>query len=213
VADRFLDWIAGLPSAAVYVVLMVMSAIENVFPPVPADVAVVLGAFLAHRGVTSAPLLGLLCWIANTVSSAAVYFYARSKGRALVEKGWARALMPPEAMDAIAEAYARHGMLGIFVSRFLPGVRAAVTPFAGVVGMSPARALIPASSASAIWYALLVAFGNMLGLNWEDAKAMVGDLNRVLGLLSAVVVVAVVAWLWRRVRRGAAEAAAGDPPR
>lgn len=208
--DQFLDWISGLPNAAVYVVLMVLSAVENVFPPVPADVAVVLGAFLAHRGVTSAPLLGLLCWLANTASSAGVYFYARSRGRAMFEKGWARKVMPPEAMDAIAEAYARHGMLGIFVSRFLPGVRAAVTPFAGVVGMSPARALIPAASASAIWYAVLVAFGNMIGLNWEDAKGMVGDVNRVLGVASVVFVAGIAAWIWRRTRRRAAEAA--DPP-
>ena len=50
VADQFLDWVAGLPQAGVYAVLIVLSAVENVFPPVPADVAVVLGAFLSQRG-------------------------------------------------------------------------------------------------------------------------------------------------------------------
>ena len=45
--------------------------------------------------------------------------------------------MPPEAIAALENAYARHGEAGIFFSRFLPGVRAAVTPFAGVVGMRP----------------------------------------------------------------------------
>ena len=198
--DRFLDWVAQLPELAVYIVLMALSALENIFPPVPADVAVVLGAFLAQRGLTSAPVLGVACWLANTTSAAAMYFYARRRGPRFFESGWRRKLMPPEAIAAIQTAYERHGVLGIFLSRFLPGVRAAVTPFAGVVGMSPLRALLPAASASAIWYAVLVGFGSFLGLNWETARSMVDDANRVLAAISVVVTVAIVVWLRRRRR-------------
>jgi len=200
VLDRFLDWVAQLPELAVYIVLMALSALENIFPPVPADVAVVLGAFLAQRGLTSAPVLGVVCWLANTTSAAAMYFYARRRGPRFFESGWRRKLMPPEAIAVIQTAYERHGVLGIFLSRFLPGVRAAVTPFAGVVGMSPLRALLPAASASAIWYAVLVGFGSFLGLNWETARSMVDDANRVLAVISVVVTVAIVVWLWRRRR-------------
>lgn len=199
--DRFLEWVAQLPELAVYLVLMALSAIENIFPPVPADVAVVLGAFLAQHGLTSAPVLGVLCWLANTASSAAMFFYARSHGRRFFESGWRRKLMPPEAMAALQKAYARHGVLGIFVSRFLPGIRAAVTPFAGVVGMSPVRALVPAAAASAIWYAVLVGFGTFLGVNWKTARHLLDDANRVLALISALITAAIVVWLWRRRHR------------
>ena len=198
--DRFLDWVAHLPQLAVYAVLMALSALENIFPPVPADVAVVLGAFLAQRGVTDAALLGTLCWMANTASSSAMYFYARRRGRRFFAEGWRRKLMPPEAIADLEKAYLRHGVVGIFISRFLPGVRAAVTPFAGVVGMSPMRALVPAAAASAIWYAVLVAFGSFLGVNWKTARALVDDANKVLGFVSAAVVAGIVFWLWRRRR-------------
>ncbi len=199
--DRFLDWVAQLPELLVYVVLMALSALENIFPPVPADVAVVLGAFLAQRGLTSAPLLGFLCWLANTVSAAGMFFYARQRGPRFFDSGWRRKLMPPETIAALRTAYARHGVLGIFLSRFLPGVRAAVTPFAGVVGMSPWRALLPAALASGIWYAVLVGFGSFLGLNWETARAKVDDANRVLAGISVLVTVLIVAWLYRRRAR------------
>ena len=198
--DRFLAWVAQLPELAVYIVLMALSALENIFPPVPADIAVVLGAFLAQRGLTSAPVLGVLCWLANTTSAAAMYFYARRRGPRFFESGWRRKLMPPETIAALQTAYERHGMLGIFLSRFLPGVRAAVTPFAGVVGMSPLRALLPAASASAIWYAVLVGFGSFLGVNWETARSMLDDANRVLAVISVAVTVAIAVWLWRRRR-------------
>jgi membrane-associated protein len=200
VVEAFLDWVARLPGVAVYGVLAVLSAVENVFPPVPADVAVVLGGFLAHRGVTTAWLLGVLCWLANTLTSAAMYFYARSRGPRMFEAGWPRRLMPPESLAALGRAYARHGMLGIFLSRFLPGVRAAVTPFAGVVGMGPWRALGPAFAASALWYGFLVTVGSALGYNWQRARAIVDDTSRGLGLLALGVTAAFAWWLWRRRR-------------
>jgi membrane protein DedA with SNARE-associated domain len=198
--DAFLDWLAGLPSVLTYTVLVVLSALENVFPPVPADVAVVLGAFLARRGGHSPVLVGLLCWAANTTSSAALYFYARAQGRAWLQTGWAARLLPPDTVRALEAAYARHGMLGIFLSRFLPGVRAAVTPFAGVVGMGPWRALLPASIASAIWYAILIAIGTAVGENWEAARRFVNDLNRVLGVVALLIALAGGWWLWKRRR-------------
>lgn len=194
---------AGLPPLAVYPILALLSAVENVFPPVPADVAVVLGAFLAKEGVTSAPLIGFVCWLANTASSAAMYFLARRKGRAFFESGLPRKLMPPSAMKALEEAYAKRGVLGIFVSRFLPGIRAAVTPFAGVVGMSPARALVPAAGASLIWYAVLVVVGAALGLTWNRARGLVEDATRVLAWVAAAAAVALALWLWRRARHHA----------
>jgi membrane protein DedA with SNARE-associated domain len=198
--DRFLDWLVALPTVPAFLVLMALSALENVFPPVPADVAVVLGAFLARRGGHSAALIGLLCWAANTASSAGLYFYARAQGRGWLETGWAARLVPPYAIRSLDHAYARHGMLGIFLSRFLPGVRAAVTPFAGVMGMGPWRTLLPSAIASAIWYTVLIVIGSVVGANWEAARRLVDDLNRVLGIVAALVTLAGVWWLWKRRR-------------
>jgi membrane protein DedA with SNARE-associated domain len=201
VLDQFLAWMARLPAAPTYLVLMLLSAVENVFPPVPADVAVALGAFLARRGEVSVPLLGLLCWLANTASAAAMYWLGRVRGEAFFASGWPRRLMPPGVLTALREAYARHGVACVFVSRFLPGVRAAVTPFAGVAGLSPARALIPAAAASALWYVFLVAAGATLGVTWDGVRALVERTNAVLGAVGAIALGLALFWLLRRVRR------------
>jgi membrane protein DedA with SNARE-associated domain len=198
--DRLLDWLAGLPSVPSYLVLMALAATENVFPPVPADVAVALGAFLAHRGEILAPVLGVLCWLANTLSAAGVYFAARRHGPAFRE-GWGRRLVPSEAMTAIEEAYRKHGTLGIFLTRFLPGVRAAVLPFAGIAGVPPLRALVPAASASALWYLFLVEAGVLLGDNWAAVRALVESVNRGLAALAALFALLSFLWLRRQSRR------------
>jgi membrane protein DedA with SNARE-associated domain len=206
VLDSFLDWLAAAPTALLYTILMLLSALENVFPPVPADVAVALGAFLSQRGVTSPVTLGILCWAANAASAAAVYFAARARAD-VFRHGRGSKLLPPPALAALEAAYARYGMVGMFVSRFLPGVRAAVTPFAGIAGLSPVRALVPAAAASAIWYALLVAAGTLLGQQWGRVRHVVETGTGALGVVGVVLAVVVLVWLRRQAR-----AARGSTP-
>jgi membrane-associated protein len=197
--DRLIDWLAGLPAGPTYGVLMGLAAVENVFPPVPADVAVALGAFLAQRGEISAVLLGVLCWLANTASSAGMYFLARRHAE-VFRSGWGARLLTPGALAAFERAYARYGMLGIFLSRFLPGFRATVTPFAGLFGLPPLRALVPAAAASALWYTFLIVVGSALGLSWDVVMAFLGKANRALALLALAAGILLGVWLRRRAR-------------
>jgi len=201
VLERLLDALASLPLVPTYLVLMALSALENVFPPVPADTAVALGAFLARRGEVSVVPLVALCWFANLTSAAGTYALGRRHGRGFFRDGWGRKLMPPEVLAALEEAYGRWGTAGIFLSRFLPGLRAAVPPFAGVAGLPAARALVPAAIASAIWYAFLAFAGYEVAENWDAAKAIVADTNRVLAIAALVVAVIALVWLRRRARR------------
>lgn len=198
--DRFLDWILQLPPLPTYAVLSLLSALENVFPPVPADVAVAVGAFLSQQGRISAWLLGLLCWTANQASACAVYFFARARGPEFFSHGHGRRLLPPEAFTALQRASDRYGIAGIFVSRFLPGLRAGVLPFAGAIGMPPLPALGAAGAASALWYVFLVEAGVTVGKSLPAVRRLVDDANRVLGLVALATSVAVAVWFWRRLR-------------
>lgn len=201
--DQLLDALAALPLVPTYLVLMLLSAVENVFPPVPADTAVALGAFLARRGEVSVVPLAVLCWLSNLVSAAGTYALARSHGQAFFREGWGRRILTPRTLAVLEEAYRRWGVLAIFASRFLPGLRAAVTPFAGIAGLGAARALVPAAAASAIWYGFLAAAGYAVAQNWEEVKRLVADANRVLAIAAVVVTLLAAFWIWRRAGRSA----------
>ncbi len=208
--ERLLDVLASLPLVPTYLVLMVLSALENVFPPVPADTAVALGAFLARRGEVAVVPLVLLCWLANLASASAVYAVARRHGPGFFREGWGRKLMGPGVLAGVEEAYVRWGVAGIFVSRFLPGLRAAVMPFAGVVRLGPWRALLPAALASALWYAFLGWAGYALAENWQAVKALVAGTNRALALVAGGATLLLALWLWRRSRRRASALSPSD---
>jgi len=188
---------------AVYVVLAVLAAVENILPPVPADTAVALGAFLTHRGVTTLPAVFAVTWAANVLGAAGVYFAARRYGRRLFATPAGRRLLAPSSIAIIEREYIRFGIFGIFIGRVLPGIRAVVAPFAGLVNLSAPRALIPIAVASAIWYGAVALVGAAIGSRWEQIEALLGSVNRTLGVLALIIVAAVATAVIIRRRQSA----------
>ncbi|HEY7634958.1 MAG TPA: TerB family tellurite resistance protein [Gemmatimonadales bacterium] len=201
--ESLLAWVSELPPIAVYVVLALLAGIENVIPPVPSDAAVALGAFLSNRGVTSPAVVFLVTWTANLMGAAAVYFTVRRYGRRLFATPTGRRLLAPRALAVIEREYLRFGTVGIFLSRFLPGIRAVVPPFAGLVQLSPARTLLPMGIASALWYGSITAVGALIGAEWNRIIAILTGVNRTLGIVAGIIIVgAFIAWWIRRRQRG-----------
>ncbi len=199
--DGLINWLAGLPPVAVYGVIAVMAMIENIFPPFPADTAIALGAFLAHRGVTEPWTVFLVTWVANISSAMAMYFLAARHSAALFGSRLARRLLPEEGLAFVQREYRRLGLTGLFLGRLLPGFRAVVAPFAGLIHVGPIRAGIPMALASALWYGGLVFLAASFGNQFDRVLSIVGGINRTLGFVALALLVALVGWGVRRVRR------------
>jgi membrane protein DedA with SNARE-associated domain/uncharacterized tellurite resistance protein B-like protein len=186
---------------AVYGVLALLAAVENVVPPVPSDAAVALGAFLTHRGLTTPVMVFLVTWTANLLGAAGVYFLAHRYGPRLFATGTGRRLLAPRSLAVIERVYMRFGVAGIFLSRFLPGVRAVVPPFAGLVNLGWTRTMVPMGVASAIWYGGITLLGAVLGAEWERILQVLAGINRSLAIVAVGAALAAGAWIWLGRRR------------
>ena len=184
-----------------YGLIAALAAVENVFPPVPADTAVALGAFLAGREIMDAWLVFGVTWTANVGSGAAVYALARRHGKALFQGVLGRRLFSDATIARIEEQYRRHGTWGIFLSRLLPVWRGLVMPFAGIARVPAWRALIPMAAASALYYGALTFLVTTLGTNLEDVLRVLGRVNTVLGILAVALLLAAALWILRRLKR------------
>jgi membrane protein DedA with SNARE-associated domain len=194
-----LDWLSSLPPFALYAALAVTAAAENVFPPLPADTVVAFGSFLAARGHGTAIGSFLATWIGNIAGAMAMYFAGRKLG---AERVIRRLGGGDRAQQRLQLLYGRHGVWALSLSRFLPGVRALVPPFAGALRVPPLLAGAAIALASGAWYGAITYFAFRVGASWAELSQRVGTWAKGIGLAAVALaaVVAVVWWLRRRRR-------------
>lgn len=191
-------WLQDLPDGVVYLLLGLGAGIENVIPAIPADTFVVLGGFLAAAtGELEARWVFLATWVCNVSSALAMYRVGFTHGRDFFGRGWGRRLLNPHQMERMALFYGRWGPAAIFLTRFLPGVRAVVPVFAGVTHQHPLSVAIPLALASAVWYGALVWAGTVAGHNLSALMQALGRVNAWLLVVAVGVIVAAATWWWR----------------
>ena len=197
---QFLDWLSSIPTTLLYLLLGAISAIENVVPPVPADTVVAFGSFLAARGHGTAIGAFTATLVGNLSGAMAMYGVGRRYGAASLE----RRLAAPSSARRLQGFYGRYGLLALFASRFIPGVRALVPPFAGALRLPAGRVAFVLGTASAIWYGIITVLAFRVGSDWDALGARIGEWNRWL-LIAAGILVAAMGALWfaRRQRRRA----------
>jgi membrane protein DedA with SNARE-associated domain len=207
--ESILLWLGDLPIATLYIAMGVISAIENIFPPFPADIVVAFGSFLAARGKASPYSTFLVSWSGNLAGASLMYYVGRRYGSgAFMSKleRWGGA----NAEERLRTLYARYGMPALFVSRFLPGVRALVPPFAGAMKLPPLAVGAAIALASGVWFAFITWIAYQAGEDWDVLYARIVHSSKIAAIAGFVVVAIVAALFYTRHRKR--KAAGGQPP-
>ena len=200
--DGVLAWLESLPPAALYLILGLIAATENFLPPIPADVIVAFGSFLAARAQRS-PIPTIIAVVLGNVGGAlAMLALGRRYGSEWI-RHHLRRVMGESAEQRVQHLYNQYGLPALFVSRFLPGVRAVVPPLAGAIRVPMGGAIAVIATASAIWYTALALIAHRLGSEWDRIIAAIKRFEAIAGFVAAGVVLLALAiwWLVRRRRR------------
>lgn len=194
------DWLLALPPALLLPAMGVLAVLENVFPPIPADVLIALGAFIAARTGSSPMPAFLVVLTGNVLGAMAVYAVGRRFGAAWTEERF-HLRHKADADVALRAWYTRYGLLALAVGRFIPGVRALVAPFAGALRASVAGTAAAITLASGVWYGIVTWIAFRAGSNWEELVRTVGRLGKVAAIGAVLLaVVLILAWRSRRSR-------------
>ncbi|NUP57688.1 MAG: DedA family protein [Gemmatimonadaceae bacterium] len=192
--QSFLQWLAAWPPAVLYLVLALFAALENVFPPLPTDTVVAFGTWLAARGEGSAHGAFLGTWVGNVAGAAAMYEVGRRHGTTWMRRKFPR-LADEQGEARLRTLYSRYGLAALVLSRFIPGVRALVPPFAGALRVPALSAIAAMALASAVWYGLIAYLAWRAGSNWDAVTRMIARSGRIV-TVSAVAVALLAALVW-----------------
>lgn len=198
--ENIIERLAGVPLVVLYPMLGLLAAVENIFPPLPTDAVVAFGSFLAARGQGNPWATFLITWLSNVAGAAGMYWAGRRYGRSVLTRGYAR-WIGPEAEVRLERSYRRYGIPSLFVSRFLPAVRAVVPIFAGAARLPFVPVVVIMALASGIWYAFLTVIAFRAGSDWETLQSTIANYSRAITILAVVMVLAAAAIWWKKRRR------------
>lgn len=200
--NGLLDWLGGLPEPLLYGAILLAAFAENLFPPLPADTVVALGAFVAARGNGTALGAWSATMAGNIGGAMLMYGLGHRFGMPWLTHRFPR-MFTPESTARLTQRFQKGGVFAMAVSRFLPGVRAIVPPVAGAIGFGAVRALVAMTVASGAWYALVCWLAFRAGANADVLLARIASQQKLAGLIAAGVVAVIVLVVWIRVRRSA----------
>ena len=197
-------WIVAVISAAGYLGVVVLMAIESACIPLPSEVIMPFAGYLVSIGkfnlIVAATAGALGCNLGSTVA----YYVAAGGGRKAIERWGSYILFSPHELQRAEQFFARYGAVTVFAGRLLPVVRTFIAFPAGLARMPMLKFQLYTFLGSWPWCFGLAYVGSVLGARWNSDP----ELRRLFHETDAVIVLLLVAgsaWFvrarWRAANR------------
>ena len=185
--QEILTYISTLDTGYVYLILFFFAFIENVFPPSPSDVVVIIGATLISS--TSAgfiPIL-LITSIGSALGFILMYLVGNFFGDNILRSGKLK-FISPESLDSTSKWFNKYGYYLILVNRFLPGTRSVISFFTGIHKLKVSKTFLFALISAFAWNVVIIFMGMELGKNVALIDKYLSTYSTIIILLTAVVI-------------------------
>ena len=196
--EEILSYISSVDVEVIYLILILFAFIENVFPPSPSDVVIVVGSSLiATTDLAYFPIL-ILTSVGSALGFILMYYVGKLLGENLLRKGKIKFIH----QDDIAKAdrwFHKWGYKLILVNRFLPGTRSVISFFSGVHELNIYRTFIYAAISAFAWNAIIIWLGMIVGHNVELIDYYLSTYSTIIGILTVIVIAGVLIKIfWRK---------------
>jgi membrane protein DedA with SNARE-associated domain len=216
----FQDWLLPLLRDHGLLIVFLTMVAESACIPIPSEIVVPYGGFLAATGNTQLWAVIVVATLANVVGSAIAYGVGRYGGRTLFLKYGRYVLVQKHHLDKADSWFERRGELTVFFTRMMPGIRTFISLPAGIAKMPVGKFFFYSLLGSIPWNAALAYLGYAAGkaaggqeADWDKLQEQFGRYNHIFYIVLGVIAVALIAWAvwrWRRRRGKSVEAAPAE---
>lgn len=193
------DWISSIIQQVGYPGLLFLAFIENVFPPIPSELIMPFGGYLAKKGEMNFWLVVLSGTLGATLGSLPLYYAGRAYGEKRL-KSWADKYgkwlgVDGRDIDKSKKWFVQHRTISIFWCRMVPGIRSIIAIPAGLNKVPIVPFLALTFAGCFVWTLFLVTLGYFLGESFRQVEKFMGPVSK-------IVLGALVAWLvWRAFKK------------
>lgn len=180
-----------------YLGILLLIAIENVFPPIPSEVILGFGGFMTTY--TKLNIIGVIIFatLGSLIGAIILYLIGGILNRerlAKIVRGKIGKILFLKEED-IEKAYTwfdKRGYKTVFFCRFVPIVRSLISIPAGMSEMKMPKFLTYTLVGSLIWNTVLVVIGSLLGDNWEKLVLVMDEYSTIALILIIILFVVLV---------------------
>ena len=177
---------SNLDPFLIYVILFLFAFTENIFPPSPSDVIVVVGASLiATTTLEFIPVL-LITSIGSSLGFMLMYFMGKIFGEKIIRSGKLK-FITQEGLSNTDIWFNKWGYKLIIANRFLPGTRSVISFFAGVYKLEIIKTFVFSTISAFAWNILIIEAGIFLGNNVETIDYYLSTYS-LIGTIIAIIV-------------------------
>ena len=205
ILESLSNWIQEFILAIGYPGIVLVMAIENIFPPIPSELVLPFGGALSAKGdmnfwgVVAAGTAG------SVIGALVLYtvgYFAREAGVRRLVAAYGKYLFVSETdLDRAADWFERYGEAVIFFGRLIPIIRSIISVPAGYTRMNLGRFLLFTTLGTLLWSLLLTYIGRVLGENWESITEFTGPYQNATLVVLVVAVIAFIGWRAYKRRR------------
>ncbi|BDQ02589.1 DedA family protein [Ignavibacterium sp.] len=186
--EEILTRISELSPIWIYLTIFFFAFIENLFPPSPSDMVIVVGGSLV--GASDLHFVPVL--IFATGGSLVGFLTAFAIGwqidKRILHSGKIK-FLTIESIEKVENAFRKYGYFLIIANRFLPGTRAVISFFAGMSRLNVHYTVLLSAASALIWNSILISLGMVFGENIQKVDAFLTTYNQIV-IAATVVVIA-----------------------
>jgi membrane protein DedA with SNARE-associated domain len=139
--DRIFEVLLYTPAVVPYLAAFGVLVLCGLGLPIPEDLTLFVMGYLSYAGIADFKISVIVCLIGVLFGDSVIYFLGYHYGRRLAQKGPFKKILPPERMERTRTLFLKWGNKVIFVTRFMPGLRAPTYFSAGTLHL-PYRVFI-----------------------------------------------------------------------
>lgn len=180
-----------------YLGILLLIAIENIFPPIPSEVILGFGGFMTTY--TNLNIVGVIIFstLGSVIGAILLYLIGRILNRerlAKIVNGKIGKILflKEEDIEKAYNWFDKRGYKTVFFCRFVPIVRSLISIPAGMSEMKMPKFLIYTLVGSLIWNTVLVVIGASLGENWEKLVLVMDEYSTIALILIIILFVILV---------------------
>lgn len=177
-----------------YVGIILLIAIENIFPPIPSEVILTFGGFATTISEITVVGTIIAATIGSVIGAMALYWIGRILSEERINKILDSKIgkiigIKKEDIHKAFSWFDSKGKFAVFFGRFIPIVRSLVSVPAGMAKMAMVPFLALTTVGSLIWNTVLILLGRFAGQSWDKIADYVG------GYSDVVLVIFIVAFV------------------